>query len=200
MQYVLYIEYKASEDASYEYKMLNAKSLEDAIIEADEIYNPETMYLIRVMQRQGGAYRPFNRGKDIRAFRYRAIECKRTADNVWHANDDEHNEMYHVVEWHQSKIKGGWSRGCAVELRIVVCMTRSNTTKGGPIMLYEIAYDYTDDSGYESRNSIDHFDGSWHDLQKYIREMRKDGCYNIVATCIREHPIDVPDADATPKE
>lgn len=41
-------------------------------------------------------------------------------------------------------------------------------------MLYEIAYDYTDDSGYESRNNIDQFDGSWQDLQKYIREMRKN--------------------------
>lgn len=52
-------------------------------------------------------------------------------------------------------------------------------------MQYEIIYDY--DDGYSvSENCIEYFEGSWSDLQKHIKEMRKNGRYNITATCMRE--------------
>lgn len=54
MKYVLYIDYKASyKPMSWEYKPLEAKTVEDAIIEADQIHNLDTMYLIRIMKKVG---------------------------------------------------------------------------------------------------------------------------------------------------
>ena len=51
-------------------------------------------------------------------------------------------------------------------------------------MMYEITYDYTDEGGYESRNITERFDGTWTELQAYIRTMRRTGCYNIEANAI----------------
>ena len=48
--------------------------------------------------------------------------------------------------------------------------------------MYEIIYDYTDEGGYESRNNVETFTGDWNELQAYIKAMKKNGCYNIVAT------------------
>lgn len=47
--------------------------------------------------------------------------------------------------------------------------------------MYEIVYDYEDE-----RNLVETFEGSWHELQDHIKQMRRDGCYNIVATDIKE--------------
>ncbi len=50
-------------------------------------------------------------------------------------------------------------------------------------MLYEVIYDY--DDGYdESRNIREEFSGDWSDLQKFIKELRDSGCYNIDAAAI----------------
>lgn len=51
--------------------------------------------------------------------------------------------------------------------------------------MYEIIYDYTDEGGYESRDNMETFTGTWTELQAYIKQMRKQGCYNIVATEVR---------------
>jgi len=53
-------------------------------------------------------------------------------------------------------------------------------------MEYEIFYDYTDDGGYESRNNVETFNGTWLELQDCIKQMRRNGCYNITATAIGE--------------
>ena len=50
--------------------------------------------------------------------------------------------------------------------------------------MYEITYDYTDDGGYESRNNVETFTGTWTDLQAYIKVMRRQGCYNITANAV----------------
>lgn len=50
--------------------------------------------------------------------------------------------------------------------------------------MYEITYDYTDESGYECRNIRETFEGSWMGLQDYIKRMRANGCYNIDATSL----------------
>lgn len=47
--------------------------------------------------------------------------------------------------------------------------------------MYEIVYDYEDE-----HNLVEIFEGSWHELQDYIKQMRRDGCYNIVATDVKE--------------
>lgn len=51
--------------------------------------------------------------------------------------------------------------------------------------MYEIIYDY-DDGWREQRGNVETFEGSWHELQTYIKQMRRNGCYNITATCVKE--------------
>ena len=46
--------------------------------------------------------------------------------------------------------------------------------------LYSIVYDY--DNEYETeRNCREEFEGTWSELQDYIKQMREQGCYNIDA-------------------
>ena len=51
--------------------------------------------------------------------------------------------------------------------------------------MYEIIYDY-DDGWTEHRNISEMFTGTWTELQAYIKQMRKRGCYNIAAAVIWE--------------
>lgn len=53
-------------------------------------------------------------------------------------------------------------------------------------MEYAIFYDYTDDGGYEGRNNVEYFYGTWLELQDAIKSMRKQGCYNITASAVKE--------------
>ena len=51
MKYVLYIDYSASyKPMTSEYRKLEAKTLSDAILEADKQYDPDTMYLMRIIK------------------------------------------------------------------------------------------------------------------------------------------------------
>lgn len=53
MKYILYIDYSAFyKPMTSEYRALNAKTLAEAIIEADAIHDPEKMYLIRIMEKR----------------------------------------------------------------------------------------------------------------------------------------------------
>lgn len=51
--------------------------------------------------------------------------------------------------------------------------------------MYEIVYDY-DDGWAEHRDNVETFEGSWHELQAHIKQMRQNGCYNIYATSVKE--------------
>lgn len=54
MKYILYIDYRANyKPLTSEYCKLEAKTLSDAILEADKQYNPDTMYLMRIMVKDG---------------------------------------------------------------------------------------------------------------------------------------------------
>lgn len=52
--------------------------------------------------------------------------------------------------------------------------------------VYRIVYDYTDEEGYESRDIEEEFEGTWSELQDYIKQMRRNGCYHIDANCISD--------------
>lgn len=52
--------------------------------------------------------------------------------------------------------------------------------------MYEIIYDYTDDCGNENRNLTETFTGSWTELQDHIKLMRKNDCYNITVSSVRD--------------
>lgn len=43
---------------------------------------------------------------------------------------------------------------------------------------YEIVYDFCNDYT-EERGIVEYFDGSWTELQEYLKQMKRNGCYNI---------------------
>lgn len=76
MKYVLYIDYSASYKPMYsEYRKLEAKTLTEAILEADAQYNPDTMYLMRIMVKAGKAEKIES---DVKCTPYRAELERRT--------------------------------------------------------------------------------------------------------------------------
>ena len=89
MKYALYIDYRATEKKGYEYIKMNAKNILEAIEEAEKVYNPETMYLIRIMEKSGKIER-VNSHETHQL--YTALECKRSHAGGWHRNDTEHGE------------------------------------------------------------------------------------------------------------
>ena len=44
---------------------------------------------------------------------------------------------------------------------------------------YEIIYDYCDEIGNCENDCIEDFEGTWWELQDYLKQMRKNGCYHI---------------------
>ena len=97
MKYVLYIDYCADyKPLTYEYKGLEAKTLSGAILEADAQYNPDTMYLMRIMVKDGKAEKVES---DIKRTSYRAKLERRTR---WTETNDEHIVGYYkapFAEW-----------------------------------------------------------------------------------------------------
>ena len=97
MKYVLYIDYRASyKPLTSEYRTLAAKTLGDAILEADEQYNPDTMYLMRIMVKDGKAEKVES---DIKRTAYRAELERRTR---WTETNAEHVVGYYKApfgEW-----------------------------------------------------------------------------------------------------
>lgn len=53
--------------------------------------------------------------------------------------------------------------------------------------VYEITYDFVSRDGDSwDENIRERFDGSWGELQDYIRELRYNGCFNIDAACVSD--------------
>ena len=97
MKYILYIDYSASyKPMTSEYRKLEAKTLSDAILESDKQYNPDTMYLMRIMVKDGKAEKVES---DIKRTAYRAKFERRTR---WAEIDVDHVAGYYkspFVEW-----------------------------------------------------------------------------------------------------
>lgn len=97
MKYVLYIDYRASyKPLTSEYRKLEAKTLSEAILEADTQYNPNTMYLMRIMVKAGKAEKIES---DVKCTPYRAEYERRTR---WTEIDTEHVVGYYkapFAEW-----------------------------------------------------------------------------------------------------
>ena len=51
---------------------------------------------------------------------------------------------------------------------------------------YEITYDYFDECENCERHIVEDFDGKWSEMVAYLRQLRKNGCYNIVSTAITD--------------
>ena len=93
IKYVLYIDYQASyKPMTCEYQALNAKTIADAIIEADAIHDQKKMYLIRIMEKRGKIEKVES---DIKAQTYTAIMEKRSTK--WAAAETDHNARHFVT-------------------------------------------------------------------------------------------------------
>lgn len=53
-------------------------------------------------------------------------------------------------------------------------------------MTYEITYDYCSEEGFEERNVLEYFEGSWSDMVDYIMDLKKCGCYHIQSAAIND--------------
>lgn len=97
MKYVLYIDYTSKYQIEtgkgHEYLGMCAGTLEDAIEEADKKYDKETMYLIRIMKKEGKIEKMEDGWKKQR---YTAILCNR--GNGWHQNTEKYYESEHQVD------------------------------------------------------------------------------------------------------
>lgn len=84
MKYVLYIDYRTGRASKpYVYRPLNAENLGEAIIEADAWYDPQNMYLVRIMVKDGAVEHP-ERG--VSAQRYTSRYEKRSSN--WRVYDE----------------------------------------------------------------------------------------------------------------
>ena len=88
MKYILYIDY-SDKPMTYEYRALNAKTIAEAIIEADEIHDQKTMYLIRIMEKRGKIEKV---ERDVKAQEYTAIMEKRSTK--WAVEETEHSAKH----------------------------------------------------------------------------------------------------------
>lgn len=100
MKYIIYVDYRIG-CGNHEYRPTQAKSFREALEEAEKIYNADTVYLIRILEKTGKAYKE----DDVKCQNYRAIECKRSHEVGWHANTEANSEYDH------------WARRCFVKLR-----------------------------------------------------------------------------------
>lgn len=103
MKYLIYIDYMSGAKKSYEYKVMNAKSLENAINEADEIIKAsnDPIYLTRIMKKIGKVERIDN----YKAETYEAILCRRS--NGWHRNTENNCENKHIAKRYFKKVSWG---------------------------------------------------------------------------------------------
>lgn len=93
-KYVLYIDYRESfKPMTWEYRALNAKTIADAIIEADTIHNQKTMYLIEIMEKRGKVEKVES---GIKAQTYTAIMEKRSTK--WAAAEIHHDAKHFCNE------------------------------------------------------------------------------------------------------
>ena len=95
MKYVIYIDYRASyKPMTAEYLPLNAKTIAEAIIEADTIHNQETMYLIKIMEKRGKVEKVES---DVKAQTYTAIMEKRSTK--WTAAETNHSAKHFMAKF-----------------------------------------------------------------------------------------------------
>lgn len=97
MKYVLYIDYRTNyKPLASEYRKLEAKTLSDAILEADAQYDQDTIYLMRIMVKAGKVEKVES---NIKRTTYRAKLERRTR---WTETNAEHVVGYYkapFAEW-----------------------------------------------------------------------------------------------------
>lgn len=89
-EYIVAIDYRANyKPLTIDYKMLKAENLLDAMNEAEQYMDKETVYLLKVMKRSGAAHKV--KGVDAREATYTDVLTNR--GNGWHSTDVAHCEQ-----------------------------------------------------------------------------------------------------------
>ncbi|MBQ6840434.1 MAG: hypothetical protein IJO45_07045 [Oscillospiraceae bacterium] len=97
MKFVIYTDYRANKKTPYEYELIEAADLLEAIYKADELWKVKTeddekaVYLMRIMQKEGKT----ERKEGYREEKYRAVLCRRSFG--WHLNDMKNSESEHTT-------------------------------------------------------------------------------------------------------
>lgn len=104
MKYIIYIDYQTGERKAYEYRATQAKTFKEALEEAEKIYNADTVYLMRILEKVGKTYKE----EDYKVEEYQAVECKRSHEAGWHANTEENSENEHKARRVYTKSKIEW--------------------------------------------------------------------------------------------
>lgn len=95
MKYILYIDYSVFyKPMTSEYRTLNAKTIAEAIIEADAIHDQETMYLIKIMEKSGKIEKVES---DIKVQTYTAIMEKHSTK--WAAAETNHSAKHFMAKF-----------------------------------------------------------------------------------------------------
>lgn len=104
MKFVLYVDFKASyKPMTIDYFPMEAKTIEDAIIEADAKHDPAIMYLIRIMRKSGRVEKV---ERDVKAQAFEAIMEKRSSK--WRKYESQHTAKYYTAKF------GNWFDTVAV--------------------------------------------------------------------------------------
>ena len=86
-EYIVAIDYSANyKPMTIDYKMLKAENLLDAMNEAEQYMDKETVYLLKIMKRSGAAHKV--KGVDAREAAYTDVLTNR--GNGWHSTDAAH--------------------------------------------------------------------------------------------------------------
>ena len=93
-QYVLYIDYRVKHTPSYEYMAMDAKNLQEAIVEADKIHNADTMYLVRLMEKSGKVEKAES---NVKVETYKAIIEKRSTK--WNTMETSHSVKRYMSKY-----------------------------------------------------------------------------------------------------
>lgn len=95
MEFVLYVDYRCEyKPMTAEYFPMEAKTIEDAIIEADAKHNSDTMYLIRIMKKVGHV-ELVERG--IRVQCYEA--CMEKRSTRWNKAETKHTAARYIASF-----------------------------------------------------------------------------------------------------
>lgn len=95
MKYVLYIDYRTSyKPMTSEYRPMEAKTMTEAVIEADATHDPSTMYLIRIMEKNGKAVKVEG---GVKAQAYTTIMEKRSTK--WAAEGLDHTVNHFTAKF-----------------------------------------------------------------------------------------------------
>lgn len=94
-QYVLYIDYRVEyKPLSYEYRVLDAENMAEAIVEADKIHNVDTMYLVRLMEKSGKVEKVES---NVKVQTYKAIIEKRSTK--WASMETSHEVKRYIAKY-----------------------------------------------------------------------------------------------------